>query len=72
MGTYSGVWVNVGKIKQDSLRDDAAAPSSSVGINGCRGGGLKLGLVGDDGEERSEGIHSCLCGEWIESCDETV
>ena len=59
--------------KQDRLGDDAAAAgASSTGINGGRGGGLVLGSVGDDGEERSEGIHCCLCGEWIESCDETV
>jgi hypothetical protein len=43
------------------LGDDAtAAGASSTGIDGGRGGGLLLGSVGDDGEERSEGIHLCL------------
>jgi hypothetical protein len=64
-------WAKVGQ-KQDSLRDNAAAPGSSISINGCGGGGLKLGSVRGDGEERSEGIHCCLCGGWLESCDETV
>jgi len=49
--------------KQDHLGDDAAATgASTTGINGSRGGGLMLGSVRDDGEERSEGIHCCVLG----------
>ena len=45
------------------LRDDAAATATGttvVGINGSRGGGLGLGDVGGDGEERGEEIHWCV------------
>jgi hypothetical protein len=49
--------------KQDRLGDDAAPTgASTTGINGSRGGGLMLGSVRDDGEERSEGIHCCVLG----------
>jgi hypothetical protein len=46
---------------EDRLGNDATATgASSTGIDGGRGGGLLLGSVGDDGEERSEGIHLCM------------
>jgi hypothetical protein len=59
-----GHQIGVGRMsrqKQDRLGDNAAAAgASSTGIDGGRGGGLLLGSVGDDGEERSEGIHLCM------------
>jgi hypothetical protein len=52
------------------LCDNAAwGPVVSIGINGCRVDGLRLGGVGCDGEEGSEGVHCCLgvdvCGSRV-------
>jgi hypothetical protein len=61
--------------RQDSLRDDAGrtrAYLSDVGFNGSRRGGLRLGGIGGDGEERGEEIHCCVCGAWVERCYETL
>jgi hypothetical protein len=58
-------WANVSRKdgqKQDYLRNGATAAGSSIGINGSWWGGLKLGGVRGDGEERSEEIHCCVCG----------
>ena len=56
------------QIGLNRLRDDAAGTvASSGGINGSRGGGFSLGDVRDDGEERSEGIHWCMC-LWVDRC----
>ena len=50
------------------LGNDAAAVASSaaVGINGSGGGGLSLGNVRGNGEERSEEIH---CDVWFVGCE---
>ena len=53
-------WANKGQ-KCDHLRNDAAARAASSGINGRRGDGFSLGRVRGEGEERSEGIHCCVC-----------
>jgi len=51
---------NIGQ-KHDRLRDDATGAATCSSIDGTRGGGFSLGGVRDDGEERSEGIHLCMC-----------
>jgi hypothetical protein len=50
------------------LGNDAAAVASSaaVGINGSGGGGLSLGSVRGNGEERSEEIHWDV---WFVGCE---
>ena len=48
-------------VKHDRLGDDAARAGACSCVDGTRGSGFSLGGVRDDGEERSEGIHLCVC-----------
>ena len=66
-----GLIANIGQ-KHNRLRDDARYRLTTAAcIDGSLGGGFSLGGVINDGEERSEGIHWCVC-MWVERCYESV